>query len=196
MITHAAALLITTEPALADAVGRELEAMAARADRFAIVEQALENCGYVLVDSLAEAAVAVDRIAPEHLSIQVADPLAMLAAVHNAGSIFSRSVLAGRLRRLRNRDEPRPPHGRPRCNPLGARRPALLQDLDGPAGLPERPRGDRGRGRGDCRGGGARGACSLGPDSAPRLTRAGGSRPQRSAGGHGYGVSIIQPCCE
>jgi histidinol dehydrogenase len=86
--THAAALLITTEPALAAEVGRELEAMAARADRSAIVNKALDNCGYVLVDSLAEAAVAVDRIAPEHLSIQVADPLAMLAAIHNAGSIF------------------------------------------------------------------------------------------------------------
>jgi histidinol dehydrogenase len=86
--THAAALLITTEPALADDVGRKLEAMAARADRSAIVNKALDNCGYVLVDSLADAAVAVDRIAPEHLSIQVADPLAMLAAVHNAGSIF------------------------------------------------------------------------------------------------------------
>ncbi len=85
---HAAALLITTEPALAEAVGRELEATAARADRSAIIEQALGNCGYVLVDSLAEAAATVDRIAPEHLSIQVADPLAMLAAVHNAGSIF------------------------------------------------------------------------------------------------------------
>ncbi len=47
--------------------------MAARADRFAIAEQALQNCGYVLVDSLAEAAeaaVAIDRIAPEYLSIQ------------------------------------------------------------------------------------------------------------------------------
>ncbi len=85
---HAAAVLVTTEPALADAVGREIGAMAARTGRRAIVEQALENCGYVLVDSLDEAAAAVDRIAPEHLSVQVADPLALLAAVHNAGSIF------------------------------------------------------------------------------------------------------------
>ena len=85
---HAAALLITTEPALAEAVGREIEATAARADRSAIIERALGNCGYVLVDSLAEAAATVDRIAPEHLSIQVADPLEVLAAVHHAGSIF------------------------------------------------------------------------------------------------------------
>ena len=85
---HAAALLVTTEPALARAVGRELEAMAARTDRRAIVEQALGNCGYVIVNSLEEAALAVDRIAPEHLSVQVADPLAVLTAVRNAGSIF------------------------------------------------------------------------------------------------------------
>ena len=85
---HAAALLVTTEPALARAVGRELEAMAARTDRRAIVEQALGNCGYVIVKSLEEAALAVDRIAPEHLSVQVADPLAVLSAVRNAGSIF------------------------------------------------------------------------------------------------------------
>lgn len=85
---HAAALLVTTEPALADAVGRELGAMAVRTGRRAIVEQALANCGYVLVDSLEEAAATVDRIAPEHLSVQVADPLALLTAVHNAGSIF------------------------------------------------------------------------------------------------------------
>ena len=85
---HAAALLVTTEPALATAVGRELEAMVAGAGRRAIVEQALANCGYVLVDSLDEAAAAVDRVAPEHLSVQVADPLALLSAVQNAGSIF------------------------------------------------------------------------------------------------------------
>jgi histidinol dehydrogenase len=85
---HAAALLVTTESALADAVGRELGAMVARTGRRAIVEQALANCGYVLVDSLDEAAAAVDRVAPEHLSVQVADPLALLTAIHNAGSIF------------------------------------------------------------------------------------------------------------
>ena len=42
----------------------------------------------MIVDSLDEAAAAVDRVAPEHLSIMVADPLAVLSAVHNAGSIF------------------------------------------------------------------------------------------------------------
>lgn len=85
---HAAAIVITTEPALADAVGRELETMVAGTERLAIVERALGNSGYVVVDSFGDAAAAVDRIAPEHLSIQVADPLAVLGAVHHAGSIF------------------------------------------------------------------------------------------------------------
>jgi histidinol dehydrogenase len=85
---HAAAILITTEAGLAEAVGRRIEAMAARAARSAIVGQALGNCGYVVVETLDEAVAAVDRIAPEHLSIQVADPLAVLAAVRNAGSVF------------------------------------------------------------------------------------------------------------
>ena len=85
---HAAAVLVTTERDLALAVGTELEGMAAASPRREIVERALENCGYVVVDSLEAAATAVDRVAPEHLSIQVADPLALLMAVRNAGSIF------------------------------------------------------------------------------------------------------------
>lgn len=85
---HAAAVLVTTERDLALAVGTDLEGMAAVSPRREIVERALENCGYVVVDSLEAAATAVDRVAPEHLSIQVADPLALLMAVRNAGSIF------------------------------------------------------------------------------------------------------------
>ena len=85
---HAAAVLVTTDQEVAKAVGRAIDAMAASSPRREIVEQALANSGYVVVNSLPEAAVAIDLIAPEHLSIQVADPLAMLMAVRNAGSIF------------------------------------------------------------------------------------------------------------
>jgi histidinol dehydrogenase len=62
--------------------------MAASSPRREIAEQALVHSGYVVVDSLEDAAGAIDLIAPEHLSIQVADPLAMLMSVRNAGSIF------------------------------------------------------------------------------------------------------------
>ena len=75
---HAAAVLVTSDQEVAEAVGRAIDAMAASSPRREIVEQALANSGYVVVNSLPEAAVAIDLIAPEHLSIQVADPLAML----------------------------------------------------------------------------------------------------------------------
>lgn len=85
---HAAAVLVTTDRGIAEAVGRAVEAMAASSPRREIAEQALVHSGYVVVDSLEDAAGAIDLIAPEHLSIQVADPLAMLMSVRNAGSIF------------------------------------------------------------------------------------------------------------
>jgi histidinol dehydrogenase len=85
---HAAAVLITTEPSLARAVEAEIERLAAAEERREIVEIALEHSGYVIVDTLESAASAADRIAPEHLSLMVADPLTVLGAVHNAGSIF------------------------------------------------------------------------------------------------------------
>lgn len=85
---HAAAVLVTTDLGVAGAVGIAVEEMAASSPRREIAEQALVHSGYVVVDSLQDAAQAIDRIAPEHLSIQVADPLAMLMSVRNAGSIF------------------------------------------------------------------------------------------------------------
>ncbi len=46
------------------------------------------NAGYVIVSDLAEAAAVIDRVAPEHLSIQMTNELLALNSVHNAGSIF------------------------------------------------------------------------------------------------------------
>ncbi len=62
--------------------------MAAKAQRKEIILQALNNCGYVLVGSIDEAIAAMDEVAPEHLSIQVADPLPVVTRVKNAGAIF------------------------------------------------------------------------------------------------------------
>ena len=56
--------------------------------RKAIIREALSNSGYLLVRDLMEAADASDQVAPEHLSIQVADPLSVLNRVRNAGAIF------------------------------------------------------------------------------------------------------------
>ncbi|MDN7025589.1 histidinol dehydrogenase [Methanoculleus sp. FWC-SCC1] len=85
---RAACALITTDAALAEAVGQAVERMAASAERREVIAQALENSGFVVAGDLDEAIEAADIIAPEHLSIQVADPLAVLSRVRHAGSIF------------------------------------------------------------------------------------------------------------
>lgn len=85
---NAACVLVTTDEVLAGKVGREVEKMAARAERKEIVAKALLNSGYVLARDITSAIELVNFIAPEHLSIQVSDPLAALLGIRNAGSIF------------------------------------------------------------------------------------------------------------
>ncbi len=85
---NAACVLVTTDAALADAVGDAVKRMAAGARRREIVEKALDHSGYIVAGDLDEAVETVDGIAPEHLSVQVADPLAVLNRIRSAGSIF------------------------------------------------------------------------------------------------------------
>jgi histidinol dehydrogenase len=84
----AACLLITTDPSLPEKVGRKIEEMLPGAPRKEIISQALGNSGYVVVRTLDEAIAASDAVAPEHLSIQVEDPLPVVTRVKNAGAIF------------------------------------------------------------------------------------------------------------
>jgi histidinol dehydrogenase len=86
--SNAACILITTDKKLAEKVGKQVAAMTEQAPRKEIILQALENSGYTIVSDLDEAIAASDAIAPEHLSIQVADPLAVVIRVQNAGAIF------------------------------------------------------------------------------------------------------------
>jgi histidinol dehydrogenase len=85
---NAACILITTDPALPAKVGKEIEKMVAEAPRKEIIVEALKNSGYAVVKDIDEAIVASDVVAPEHLSIQVADPLTVVTKVKNAGAIF------------------------------------------------------------------------------------------------------------
>jgi histidinol dehydrogenase len=85
---NAACILITTDKTLPAKVGREIEAMTKVAPRREIIEQALRNSGYMVVSTMEEAIEASDAVAPEHLSIQVADPLTVVIRVKNAGAIF------------------------------------------------------------------------------------------------------------
>ncbi len=85
---NAACILITTDPGLPEKVGREVHKMLGAAPRREIIEQSLKNSGYTVVADLEEAIAASDMVAPEHLSIQVADPLSVVTRVKNAGAIF------------------------------------------------------------------------------------------------------------
>jgi histidinol dehydrogenase len=85
---NAACILITTDKTLPVKVGREIESLTKGAPRKEIIEQSLKNSGYVIVGTIEEAIEASDAIAPEHLSIQVSDPLTVVTRVKNAGAIF------------------------------------------------------------------------------------------------------------
>ncbi|HII98646.1 MAG TPA: histidinol dehydrogenase, partial [Methanoregula sp.] len=85
---NAACILITTDKTLPAKVGEEIKKMVAEAPRKEIIVEALKNSGYTIVDDIAAACAASDVVAPEHLSIQVADPLSVVTKVRNAGAIF------------------------------------------------------------------------------------------------------------
>lgn len=85
---QAASVLITTDPALPDKVGKWIEQLLLQEPRKEIIRQALDQSGYLVVHSLDEAVAYSDRIAPEHLSLQVQDSLSILHQIRNAGSIF------------------------------------------------------------------------------------------------------------
>lgn len=83
-----ASLLVTCDPDLPDAVWGIMEGMIERAPRREIIEKALNNSGYIIAEDMDLAVEIMNGIAPEHLSIQVRDPLDVLGKVRNGGSIF------------------------------------------------------------------------------------------------------------
>lgn len=84
----AACVLVTTDRDLAGKVKQEVGKLLAQSPRKEIIEKALGQSGFVIAPDMDEAVSAMNGIAPEHLSIQVADPLSVLNAVRHAGSIF------------------------------------------------------------------------------------------------------------
>jgi histidinol dehydrogenase len=82
-------ILVTVSAALADAVEAEVDAQVATLPRRAIASAALENARIILTDTLDEAIEVANAYAPEHLSLAVADPDALLGAVRNAGAVFA-----------------------------------------------------------------------------------------------------------
>jgi histidinol dehydrogenase len=84
----AACALVTTDRSLAEKVGKHIEKMMKKAERREVIACSLPNCGYVLVRDIAEGIEKINEIAPEHLSIQVNEPRAIIERIRNAGAIF------------------------------------------------------------------------------------------------------------
>jgi len=86
----AASVLVTTSPALADAVLGELAVQVAvtkHAERIATALSGRQSA-IVLVDDLDQGLAVVDGYAAEHLEIQTRDADAVAARVRNAGAVF------------------------------------------------------------------------------------------------------------
>ncbi|MEO1522028.1 MAG: histidinol dehydrogenase [Cyanobacteria bacterium J06633_2] len=85
----AAAILLTTDSALARQVVAEVSQQLVDHPRGLDTEKAIANYGLVvIVDSLDTAAQLSNEFAPEHLELEVADPWALLEKTRHAGAIF------------------------------------------------------------------------------------------------------------
>ncbi|MBR6562152.1 MAG: histidinol dehydrogenase, partial [Oscillospiraceae bacterium] len=86
---NAAAVLVTDDLALAEAVSAELEKQLPLLPRYEIARASIDNNGKIIVvenfDSVIDVA---NEIAPEHLELCVDNPFDYLDKVKNAGSIF------------------------------------------------------------------------------------------------------------
>ena len=85
----AQSILITDDAAFADAVARAADIHLESLPRARTARGSWENYGaIVVVGALGDACALVDRLAPEHLELAVADPDALAARIRNAGAIF------------------------------------------------------------------------------------------------------------
>jgi histidinol dehydrogenase len=87
--TSSQSILITDDAGFADRVEEAVAGALAGLPRRAIAAESWQTHGAIIVVAdLSEAPALVDRVAPEHLELAVADPEALLARVRHAGAIF------------------------------------------------------------------------------------------------------------
>lgn len=85
----AAAILITTDEALAKQVVVEVEQQLAEHPRRTLTEKSIAHYGLaIVVESLEIAAELSNEFAPEHLELEVAQPWDLLPHIRHAGAIF------------------------------------------------------------------------------------------------------------
>ncbi|MDR3296272.1 MAG: histidinol dehydrogenase [Clostridiales Family XIII bacterium] len=86
---NSAAVLLTTGAETAEKTKAQLAAQSENLARRDIVRASLENFGLILLCRGTEEMIRMaNHIAPEHLEILTADPMAVLAEIKNAGSVF------------------------------------------------------------------------------------------------------------
>lgn len=81
-------VLVTTDTSLVEAVQAELDRQLEKLPRREMAESALANGFAVVVDSMEETVVFINRYAPEHLVLHLDDWSSIAKAVTNAGSVF------------------------------------------------------------------------------------------------------------
>ncbi len=87
--TAAQSILITDDERLADAVAAAIDRQLVTLPRAAIAAASWRDFGaMILVESLADCLVLVDRIAAEHVELAVADPDWFATRIRNAGALF------------------------------------------------------------------------------------------------------------
>ncbi len=84
----AQAILITDDPALADAVAHAVMAELHSLTRPEAAESWRDHGCIVVVRDWTEGAALTDRLAPEHLQLMVADPAALFAGIRHCGAAF------------------------------------------------------------------------------------------------------------
>lgn len=85
----ASAVLVTTSKSLADATVKAVENQLKKLSREEIARKALTRFGAVMVvPDLASALGIANRIAPEHLELQIKNPFEHIGQIRNAGAVF------------------------------------------------------------------------------------------------------------
>lgn len=82
-------ILITDDAAFADAVAAAVEHTLSTLATEKVARASWEAHGaIIIVENFEQAPALIDRLAPEHLELAIADPEAMFVAVRHAGSVF------------------------------------------------------------------------------------------------------------
>jgi histidinol dehydrogenase len=85
----ASAVLVTPSKTLAKGVDRAMQDQLTRLSRSEIAKQSLKSYGaLIVVDDLDDGIDLANRIAPEHLELQIAEPFTRLGQIRHAGAIF------------------------------------------------------------------------------------------------------------